>query len=126
MNTTNKESVVIEGYGPNGLLDRLTGDGWRLSRSKLRYFHGVVADGNAALLDRPYPLYDLPYTVKYRVTLDTVPSARFPVIVEGWQSRDFVKSFKSRVKLSGFILRQLKYQEIDNNVTAYRVTLETL
>jgi hypothetical protein len=113
---------VIEGYGPNNLLDRLTSNGWKLSRSKLRHFHGILADGNAVLIDRPLEHY----FVHYRITVDTVPPARTPVIVEGWQSRQFPAACKERVRLDGVTLRSLAYQEIDSNVTAYRVTLETL
>ena len=116
------QKEMREGYGPNSLLDRVTGNGWCSSRKSQRYFKAIVADANAVLYDHASSRFP----VRYRVTIDTLPHNRHPAVVEGWQAHTFLSAFAKSLKIDGVVLRALRFQEIDENVSAYRVTCEVI
>lgn len=116
------QKEVREGYGPNGLLDRVTGNGWCSSRKSQRYFKAIMVDANAVLYDHASSRFP----IRYRITVDTLPHDRHPAVVEGWQSHTFLGAFVRSLRVDGIALRALRFQEIDANVSAYRVTCEVI
>jgi len=113
------EKAVIEGYGPLDLIDRVRNAAWTTCIPSGRNFEGIVL-GDCVLTDAP----DEYCSIKFRVTLETLPSGD-NFTIEGYNSWLFLDSIHKGSGPTTFAGCWLTNAPNDK-AKPYRVTVEAV
>ncbi len=113
------DTVILEGYGPSDLVERVRQAGWKKTFPAGKDFTGVSLAG-ARLSDTP----DALCPIKFRLTLENASGSE-RVVIEGYHAEYMLENVRRRYEPTTFVHHEL-CADPSADTTAYRATLERI